>query len=100
MKKKSQEASISQFDVAIESGKFQLPEEYALPRLSFHQVVNLFVHLWNKFTNAGIRDPGWVRVWKGLGFDIELTAKELDVSVSAVKQRIHRLKKSLGFASA
>jgi len=91
------EESLSQFEVALETGKFRLPAEWGLERLPLNKTITLFFDLWYFLTDNG-RNIAWLSIYEAADFDIQRTAKALRVSVSAIRQRITRLKKALKLA--
>jgi hypothetical protein len=94
---RKREESLSQFEVALETGKFRLPAEWGLERLTLEKTISLFFDLWYILTDRG-REIAWLSIYEAADFDIQRTAKALRISISAVRQRITRLKKALKLA--
>ncbi len=90
--------SLSRFEVALASGKFQLPDEFSLQRLTLEQNTFIFLRQWAIFTEMGHHDTAWLWTWFAHGFKIEPTALTLGLHPSAVRQRLARLRKALKLA--
>lgn len=89
MKKPHGESALSQFEVALEQGKYKVPSE--LPQsFTFEDILEMYYILHQRL-RCHEEEHEWLAVWKSFKRDKKATAAELGVSIDAIRKRIKRL---------